>query len=51
MWEIKGERKRIEKLLRFQFKNFAQKFSWLMRGTSIDMCSIELQPKNQSKTE
>ena len=27
----------------------AQNFSWLMGGTSIDMCSIELQPKSSQK--
>ena len=38
-----------EKLLKFQFKNVHKIFSWLMRGTSIDMCSIELQPKTNQK--
>ena len=27
----------------------AQNFSWLMRSVSIDMCSIELQPKSSQK--
>ena len=47
--EIKGVRKRSEKLLKFQFQKCAQNFSWLMRGASIDMCSIELQPKTNQK--
>ena len=49
--EIKGKRKRSEKLLKILIQKCAQNFSWLMRGVSIDMCSIELQPKIKSKTE
>ena len=30
-------------------QKYAQNFSWLMGGTSIDMCSIELQPKLSQK--
>ena len=46
---MKGERKKSEKLLNFSIQKCAQNFSWLMRGTSIDMCSIELQPKSSQK--
>ena len=48
--KLKEKEKGVERYSKFISK-CAQNFSWLMRGVSIDMCSIELQPKINSKTE
>ena len=45
---MEGERKRVKSYSKVNSK-YAPNFSWLMGGVSIDMCSIELQPKSSQK--
>ena len=37
------------KATQISIQKCVQNLSWLMRGTSIDMCSIEFQPKTTQK--
>ena len=52
--KLKEKEKKEWKATQISIKKCAQIFSWLMRGTSIDKCSLELQPKinqKQNKTK